>query len=135
MPCIVKQFIPALALTLCVLTGCSSNKRLEVNEQFPVPVMEKAPVRLGILLDSELLTYVHEEKIEKNRLSRHLLVRMHLTSGVDVVGHLSYLLPQDHERLQDYLNTERRFIPVHVDNKLTYINRDQVISVLSLRED
>jgi hypothetical protein len=50
--------------TVLALTGCSSTNRLEVQDQFPIPMIEKSPVRLGVLLDDDLLSYVHEETIE-----------------------------------------------------------------------
>jgi hypothetical protein len=49
-----------------MLSGCATGKRLEVEGQFPVPVMEKAPVNLGIHLDQALTTYTHTETIDKS---------------------------------------------------------------------
>ncbi|MEM7079436.1 MAG: hypothetical protein AAF513_12480 [Pseudomonadota bacterium] len=59
----------APCVLLCSLTGllagCGGTNRLEVIEgQFPVPVMVKAPVRLGIYLDEDLTNFVHKETIE-----------------------------------------------------------------------
>ena len=62
-----------------------------------------------------------------------MLVKVHLASGAEIIGQLSYVQPQDHERLQDYLNTTRRFIPLRVQSKLVYVNRQQVVSVIALR--
>ncbi len=58
------------ATSLIAAAGCSSHSRLVVDEQFPVPIMEKTPVRLGVLLDDDLLTYVHEETIENKGTKR-----------------------------------------------------------------
>ena len=74
-----------------------------------------------------------EQEIEQSELSSHLLVKLNLPFGVEVIGHLSYVRPADHSRLQDYLNSAPRFIPVHVQSVLTYVNRDQIITARALR--
>ncbi|MEM9624095.1 MAG: hypothetical protein AAF993_20825 [Pseudomonadota bacterium] len=48
------------------LSGCAGTQVLEVEPgRFPVPLMQKAPVNLGVYLNEELTTYVHKETIEK----------------------------------------------------------------------
>ncbi len=74
-----------------------------------------------------------EQKLEADGVSQHLLVKIHLTSGAEVIGHLYYVQPPEHARLRDYLNTERRFIPVMVKDQLTYVNRGQIVSAVALR--
>ncbi len=74
-----------------------------------------------------------EREIEESPSSHRLLVKMHLTSETEIIGQLSYVQPRDHERLQDYLNTSRRFIPLRVQSQLLYVNRQQVVSVVPLR--
>lgn len=74
-----------------------------------------------------------KQEIEEAPLSRHLLVKLHLTSGVEVIGQLTYVPPEDHARLKDYLNTARRFIPLVIQKQLTYVNRGQIISARALR--
>jgi len=54
-----------LLAALCVLTGCAGPTRLEVEGTFPVPLIQKSPVSLGIHLDEALTTYKHKETIEK----------------------------------------------------------------------
>ena len=63
-----KPIAKTLTMLLCCsfLWGCASSKRLEVSGQFPVPVMEKAPVALGILLDQDLVRYTHTETVDKS---------------------------------------------------------------------
>ncbi len=74
-----------------------------------------------------------EDELEHAALSRHLLVKFNLSSGIELIGNLTYLQPPDHARLLDYLNAARRFIPIVVQKKLIYINRDQIISAKALR--
>jgi hypothetical protein len=59
---------PKFASTVTILLAigaCTGTKRLEVEGSFPVPLMEKTPVSLGILLDEDLTSYVHTETIER----------------------------------------------------------------------
>ena len=73
-----------------------------------------------------------ESPVEESRLSRHLEIEVRLASGFEVRGRLSYLQPTDHERLLDYLNVERRFLPLRVDDRRVYVNRDQIVGVRPL---
>lgn len=74
-----------------------------------------------------------EQKIEESQAdySRQLQVRMRLATGEVITGILAYLRPKGQERLLDYLNTERRFLPLHVD-RLVYVNRLQMVSIFEL---
>lgn len=55
----------AWAAVILMLSACAGVKRLEIEGTFPVPLMEKTPVSLGIHLDEDILSYVHKETIEK----------------------------------------------------------------------
>jgi len=48
-----------------MLGACAGTKHLEVSGTFPIPLMQKSPVNLGIHLDEALVTYTHTEAIEK----------------------------------------------------------------------
>ncbi len=74
-----------------------------------------------------------EQQIEDSARKRRLLVKIHLTSGNEVIASLSYVQPQEQERLQDYLNTPRRFIPVRSHNQLIYVSRRHIVSAVGLR--
>ncbi len=84
------------------------------------------------VLDGDIEEQI-ERQIEDSARKQHLLVKIHLTSGDEIIATLSYVQPLGHERLQDYLNTQRRFIPVRSQNQLVYINRRQIVSVVGLR--
>ncbi len=88
---------------------------------------------LTVRVDDDAVEERVEREIEEAPSSHRLLVKMHLTSEAEIIGQLSYVQPQDHERLQDYLNTARRFIPLRVQSQLLYVNRQQVVSVVPLR--
>lgn len=49
----------------CLLASCTSTKNLALETTFPVPLVNKVPVTLGVHLDEELLGYVYTEEIEK----------------------------------------------------------------------
>ena len=51
----------AAALTCAAISGCSTS--LVVNADFPTPLVDPLPVRIGIFFDEALSTYAHEEKI------------------------------------------------------------------------
>jgi hypothetical protein len=55
----------AWAGVIFMLSACVGVNRLEVEGTFPIPLMEKTPVSLGIHLDDDILSYVHKETIEK----------------------------------------------------------------------
>ncbi len=56
---------PLLLFTCLLLAACTGTKRAAVEGAFPVPLMAKTPVNLGIYLDEELVAYEHKETIEK----------------------------------------------------------------------
>ncbi|MCR9261298.1 MAG: hypothetical protein NXH95_16370 [Pseudomonadaceae bacterium] len=58
----------ALTLFFCLLlvSGCAGTKQLAIDTTFPVPVIEKAPVSLGIFLDDTLVNYAHKETIDQS---------------------------------------------------------------------
>lgn len=66
-------------------------------------------------------------------LSRRLLVKLHLPLETEIIGHLTYVPLPEHARLQDCLNHARRFIPMVVHDRLTYVNRGQIVSASALR--
>ena len=56
----------ALCICLVIFSGCAGTKQLAIETNFPVPVIEKAPVSLGIFLDETLVNYAHEETIDQS---------------------------------------------------------------------
>ena len=48
-----------------LLNACVGTTRLEIEGTFPIPLMEKTPVSLGIHLDDDIRNYVHKETIGK----------------------------------------------------------------------
>jgi hypothetical protein len=52
------------AASASVLTGCGGASVAVPTTSFPVPLVEKLPLRMGIHLNDELLAYVHAEKLE-----------------------------------------------------------------------
>ena len=56
----------ALLVCVLVLSGCAGTKQLAIETTFPVPVIDKAPVSLGIFLDDTLVNYAHTETIDQS---------------------------------------------------------------------
>jgi len=52
-----------LVAASATLTGCGGAK-VAVPTEFPVPLVEKLPLKMGVHLTPELLSYVHAEKLE-----------------------------------------------------------------------
>jgi len=58
------QTLPLLAALL--LSACATTtQKLELEGSFPIPLIAKSPVNLGIHLDDTLTTFTHKETIEK----------------------------------------------------------------------
>ena len=58
----IRQATRLIAASACAaVAGCSTS--LVVDAEFPQPLVDPLPVRIGILLDETLATYAHEEKI------------------------------------------------------------------------
>ena len=50
---------------LVLITGCAGTKDVAFEGNFPVPLIKKTPLRMGLALDETLTQYVYQEKIEK----------------------------------------------------------------------
>lgn len=50
-----------MASACAAVSACSTS--LVVNADFPVPLVDRLPVRIGVLFDETFTTYLHEEKI------------------------------------------------------------------------
>ena len=47
------------------LAGCSGGASIEVEADFPIPLVDRLPVRMGLFLKPELLEYAHREKLDQ----------------------------------------------------------------------
>lgn len=59
----IKLLVCTITATLA-LCGCAGTKQLAIDTSFPIPIMEKTPVNLGIYLDDTLTQYAHKERID-----------------------------------------------------------------------
>ena len=53
-----------MALAALLLAGCAGGSSVAVPQQFPLPLVARLPLPMGIYLDEALTSYVHEEAIE-----------------------------------------------------------------------
>lgn len=53
-------------LALLGLSGCSSTRNVELEANFPVPLVSKVPIAMGVHLTPEIREYVYTEKIGKS---------------------------------------------------------------------
>jgi len=58
---LLLALLSATALVLALLTGCAS--QVDVQAEFPAPLVEPLPVSVGVLLDEALTQYEHFEEI------------------------------------------------------------------------
>ncbi|NKB97997.1 MAG: hypothetical protein GKR90_05805 [Pseudomonadales bacterium] len=68
----IKEQSKTKALAVCsvlvigfLLSACAGTKNLALDTTFPVPLIDKLPMRLGVYLDEDLRGYVYNEKLEK----------------------------------------------------------------------
>ncbi|MCP4656415.1 MAG: hypothetical protein GY856_13460 [bacterium] len=90
------------------------------------------------LIHVATIVTVSAERGSREVVAEHLpghrvLVRVHLVSGETLSGRVSFRMPEDHDRLLDFLNEKERFFPMQVEDQLTFVNRGQVVSVTPLR--
>ncbi len=64
LPLLLKRSLLCVFLGM-LLSGCVAVKKVKIEGVFPIPVMPKTPIHLGIHLDDELLNYTHKESIDK----------------------------------------------------------------------
>lgn len=62
-------------------------------------------------------------------------VHVRLEDGNSVRGDLVYWRPESHRRVQDYLNTAERFVPIRDGNTVHLVNRDRIASLIQLRSE
>jgi hypothetical protein len=55
-----------------------------------------------------------------------------LDDGRMLHGVISYALPPDRSRLVDYLNDPARFLPLHRDGEVLFVNKDHVTRISAL---
>jgi hypothetical protein len=63
---VVRHSIGLMALLLAV-AGCGPASVSVPTTQFPVPVMDRVPLDMGVLLDDKLQTYAHSETLDTGR--------------------------------------------------------------------
>jgi hypothetical protein len=76
-----------------------------------------------------------EEIASSNRTGRLVPVRFTLTGGLSAVGTLAIVMPQERNRVVDYLNAAGRFVPLFGDGVATLVQRGFVVSVRSADGD
>ncbi len=83
-------------------------------------LVRRKAIRTVTVSDDEPDVLPHEES-----LASVDLVRLELDGGETIEGTLATVLPPDKPRLSDYFNfTKVTFVPLAVDEGVTYVNRD-----------
>ncbi len=59
------RYLPAILLLGCTLVVGGCTRHVVLKQEFPVPVMQKHPYAITLLLEDSLRNYVHHEKFEK----------------------------------------------------------------------
>ena len=76
-----------------------------------------------------------EEEMRADEQLTRLAVDLRLENGVSLRGEMIYWRPEGQRRIQDYLNTAERFIPVRDGNTVHLVNRDRVVSFFLLESE
>ncbi len=66
-----------------------------------------------------------------DQLTTHT-VELALEDGTRLVGELAYWRPGGQRRLQDFLNSAERFVPLRADGMIHLVNRDRIVSLAEM---
>jgi hypothetical protein len=58
--------VGSILLIALLLSACAGTKNLALDTTFPIPLVDKLPMRLGVYLNDDLTEFVYNEKFEKN---------------------------------------------------------------------
>ncbi len=105
---------------------------LALKDGLKTHLIDETRILTVTILDGEVEEQI-AQRTERSLRKRRLLVKINMTSGAEIIAKLSYVQPLEQERLQDFLNTRRRFIPVRSHDQLVYVSRRQIVSVVGLR--
>ncbi len=93
---------------------------VHTREDEQIFLVRRGAIRTVTIADGEPAGLPHEES-----LAAVDLVRLELEGGETIEGTLATVLPPEHPRLSDFFNfTKSTFIPLAVDEGVTYVNRD-----------
>jgi hypothetical protein len=95
------------------------------------------------LLEDGTMTFVRRDGIalarvaadvesgEDAALPTEFEVRVTLEGGLELAGRISFVLPEGHARLQDYLNAQEPFLALLEDERVaTLVNRRRILRVV-----
>lgn len=108
--------------------------RLNASSGSFIPLAEEGRTEL-IHRDHVLVAESLQGEEDGIQTGRHLQVEIRFVDGSEIQGHLSYLPEEDHERLQDFLNSAHRFLPLTTPGGVAYICRDAITSVVALQDE
>jgi hypothetical protein len=74
-----------------------------------------------------------QETIEgaDSEAGKRIPVRLSLTGGIGLLGEFHVVMPPERSRALDYLNAAPRFLPVLGEDRVTLVQRNYIVSVLS----
>ena len=103
-----RQFIPVKSKDSgkCFLVNRDSLKRVEVDEN--APILSRTDANSAPCVD---------------------LIRIEMTDDVVLEGTLASSLPPEKIRTSDFFNMEEAFIPLEVDEGVTYVNKRYIAKV------
>jgi hypothetical protein len=89
-------------------------------------------VRKSQIVDVQIAGAEMEDELPESEVAeRQVEVRVTLLGGARLEGRVLYSMPEGRRRLLDYLNAAPPFVPMLGDDRLTLINRDRILTLVS----
>jgi len=115
-------------------TGTQEDPRYVLNDDSPFLVLKRSnPDELRFYNRASIIRVEYEDDKPDGEKYTHLSCRVHLMDGSVIDGDIVEVLPNDHERLYDYLNQgQERFIRLYTsDKEICMVNKSYIIQVVN----
>jgi len=122
----------SIFVTIGEETGTQEDPRYVLNDDSPFLVLKRSnPDELRFYNRASITRVEYEDEKPDGDKYTHLSCRVHLMDGSVIDGDIVEVLPNDHERLYDYLNQgQERFIRLYTsDNEICMVNKSYIIQV------
>ena len=112
--------------------GSQEDPRYVLNEDSPFLILKrKAPEELRFYNRASIIRVEYEDTKPDGEKYTHLSCRVHMMDGSVINGDIVEVLPNDRERLYDYLNQgQERFIRLYTsDTEICMVNKSYIIQI------
>jgi hypothetical protein len=122
----------AIYVTIGEETGTQEDPRYVLNEDAPFLVLKRDnPDELRFYNRASIIRVEYEDTKPAGKKYTQLTCRVHLMDGSVIDGDIVEVLPNDRERLYDYLNLDKeRFVRMFTsENQICMVNKSYIIQV------